>query len=247
MRIMCAILSLILTGLTCPFSAGAVSPVRISGFLCLDPDLQIPPEGRRVTISLEDRKWRPVARTALAVHPGDTRIPWSLSVSQPDLAPGRLYLGYRISEDTGSHGRGWWSPDGTVYDQRSAGQILLSNGNANQIHLCILRGTGLQGRLYLDPDNRPRSVGIRLIDQSGRSRGTRWYPVHPDSTRIDWARTWPPQSTPERVRIQIILHAQHSKRTFWGRGKGLTVDPHKADEYSLSTRNRLVLEDALVD
>ena len=82
MRIMCAILSLILTGLTCPFSAGAVSPVRISGFLCLDPDLQIPPEGRRVTISLEDRKWRPVARTALAVHPGDTRIPWSLSVSQ---------------------------------------------------------------------------------------------------------------------------------------------------------------------
>ena len=219
------------------------SPVKISGLICLDPELLIPRDGQRVTITLQDRKWRPVARTNILIRPKETRIPWSLSVKQPDHYPGRLNLGYRISEETGAHGQGWWSPEGTVYDRRAAGQILLGNGRQSHIRICLLHGIAIHGRVFLPADVSAarQPVGIRLVDQSGRSRGIRWYRPVPKTRSVDWSRSWPPQTAPERVRIAVIMGSGNKRITLWARGTGLTSDPALADEYALAGKHPVCL------
>jgi len=241
MRIILIVMALLACALPALSGTNSKIPVRISGFLCLDPDLRIPSGGRRVTISLEDRKWHPVARTNIVVRPGETRIPWSLSVRHPEHYPGRLNLGYRISEETEAHGQGWWSADGTVYDRRAAGSILLSNGRHTQVRLCILRGTVLRGVVLLKNASAILAAGIRLIDQTGRSRGIRWYKPRAGSSRIVWTRTWPFLTAPERVRVEVRLRTKDGMNIFWGHGSGLTHETTNATGYLLANREQIIL------
>lgn len=218
-------------------------PVQLSGFICADPGLAIPPEGRLVQLTLENRRWQTVASARIRLMPGQESAPWQILVPRPGLFPGRLTLRYNIDEASGCRGQGWWSPEGTVYDRRAAGQILLGNGRQSHIRICLLHGIAIHGRVFLPADVSAarQPVGIRLVDQSGRSRGIRWYRPVPKTRSVDWSRSWPPQTAPERVRIAVIMGSGNKRITLWARGTGLTSDPALADEYALAGKHPVCL------